>query len=186
VEKCQRTNHWTRIAAVTLLILTVLVAALPYQAQAASCMKYYTVKKGDKKGTIASEYDVKWIEIAQANNLADNYQLGVGDVLCIPFPYSVTLKNNLTVRSINNLVRVTASDLQNKGSYTVRVRDITNGPGDWYKLGKMKVSKDKTATADFILPKELRSSIYLQVCVKNVTTDKAVCKPVRHGFSQPQ
>ncbi len=185
MENCRHTNRYIRIAVCAVLLLATLVAAYPQQAQAASCMKYYTVQKGDKQGTIAREFDVKWIEIAQANHLTDEYALAVGDVLCIPFPRSVTLKNNLTVRSIDNLIRVTASDFQNKGSYTVKARDITNSPGDWYKLGNLKISKDKTTTADFILPKDLRSSIYLQVCVKNGTTDKAVCKLVRHVFSEP-
>ena len=186
MEKNRQNHKWIRIIASAALLLAILVAALPHQAQAASCMKYYTVQKGDKKGTIAKEYDVKWIEIAQANSLSSDYTPSEGDVLCIPFPYSVTLKNNLTVKSINNLVRVTASDFPNKGNYYIRVRDITTGPGDWYKLGRMKIDKEKSSTADFTLPKDLRSAIYLQVCVKHPTTDKAVCKLVRHQFSQPQ
>ena len=186
MEKSRQTNHWIRTAISAVLLLAVLVAALPQQAQAASCMKYYTVQKGDKKGTIADEFEVKWIEIAQANNLARDYQLAVGDVLCIPFPYSVTLKNNLSVLSLNNLVRVTANDFPSKGSYFVNIRDITSGLGKLYKLGRMKISKEKASTADFILPKDLRSAIYLQVCVKHGTTDKTVCKLVRHQFSQPQ
>jgi LysM repeat protein len=175
-------THRIRIVAGISLILAIVAAALPQPVKAASCMKYYTVKEGEKRGEIAAKFDVKWIEIAKANDLEAPYELEAGQVLCIPFPYSVTLKNNLAVRSINNSIRVSASDFPKKSSYTVKARDITNGPGEWYELGKLKVKSASTATGSYILPKALRSSIYLQVCLKEGTTDKLTCKTVRHTF----
>lgn len=163
-----------------LMILGVVLAALPQPAQAASCQAYHTVKKGDKTGTIANTYGVKWVEIAAANNLQKPYQLVEGQHLCIPFRLSVSLKNKLAVQSINNLIKITTSNFQNGGNYYVKVRDVTSGAGEWFKIGKMRVSTSQKVTSRFILPGDLKSAIYLQVCLKNGTNNDLFCQTVRH------
>lgn len=171
---------WMVIA--TILILVVISAALPEQVNAASCKAYYTVQQGDKTGTIARMYGLKWIEIAAANNLSRPYVLEEGQRLCIPFKYSVSLKNNIAVWNVNNLIKITASDFPASGSYYVKVRDITSGQGPWYKLGNMKINKNRTVTSEYLLPKQLNSSIFFQVCLRNGTTNEQFCKNVRHIF----
>jgi LysM repeat protein len=170
------------MAVIAILVLAVIAAALPQQVNAASCKTFHTVQKGDKTGTIARMYGLKWIEIAAANNLSRPYELEEGQQLCIPFKYSVSLKNNIAIRNVNNLVRITASDFSTSGSYYVKVRDITAGPGQWYKLGNMKINKNRTVTSDYLLPKQLNNSIVFQVCLKNGTDNELICKNVRHIF----
>lgn len=170
------------LAVIAIFVLALVAAVLPQRVNAASCKAYYTVEKGDKTGTIAKMYGLKWIEIAAANNLSRPYVLEEGQQLCIPFKYSVSLKNNIAVRNVNNLVRITASDFSASGSYYVKVRDITAGPGQWYKLGNMKINKNRTVTSDYLLPKQLNSSIVFQVCLKNGTDNDLICKNVRHIF----
>ncbi len=165
-----------------LLFLAVALAALPQSALAASCQAYYTVEKGDKTGAIAREFGVKWIEIAAANSLERPYQLTEGEQLCIPYPFSISLKNNLSVKNVNNLIKITASSFTTPGNYYVKVRDVTAGPGDWYKIGKMKVPVSRAVTSSFLLPKDLKGATFLQVCLKNGTTDDLICQTVRHIY----
>jgi LysM repeat protein len=172
-----------RITLGTIMMLGILLSTLPQPVQAASCQVYYTVKKGDKTGAIARQYGVKWIEIAAANKLEKPYTLTEGQQLCIPFKYSVSLKNNIVVKNVNNLIKVTASDFSNTGNYYVKVRDITAGPGAWYKIGKMKVPANKEVTSSFQLPGALRSALVMQVCLKNGTDDELICQTVRHIFN---
>ncbi len=179
------TVHRTfRITLSVLLVLVLAAAALPQSAQAASCKAYHTVQKGDKTGTIARMYGVKWIEIAAANDLERPTKLVVGDQLCIPFKHSVSLKNNVAVSNVNNVIKITASDFNETGKYYVRVRDISSGAGKWYKIGTFKALRNKTNQAKYLLPKELKSSIYFQVCLKNSTSDEVICKNVRHFFRE--
>jgi LysM repeat protein len=172
-----------RLSLSVIMVLGILVAALPQSVQAASCQVYYTVKKGDKTGTIARQYGVKWIEIATANNLEKPYTLAEGQQLCIPFKYSVSLKNNIVVKNDNNLIKITASDFSHTGNYYVKVRDITAGPGAWYKIGKMRVPANKEVSSSFQLPGALRSALVMQVCLKNGTDDELICQTVRHIFN---
>ncbi len=167
---------------IAILVLAVIAAALPEQVNAASCKAYHTVQKGDKTGTIAHMYGLKWIEIAAANNLSRPYVLEEGQQLCIPFKFSVSLKNNLSVWNVNNLVKITASDFPASGSYYVKVRDITAGPGQWYKLGNLKIKQNRTVTSEYLLPKQLNSSTFFQVCLKNGTSNELFCKNVQHIF----
>lgn len=167
-----------------MLVLAVAAAALPQTAKAASCKTYHTVQKGEKTGTIARKYGVKWIEIAAANDLERPTKLVVGDQLCIPFKFSVSLKNTLAVSNVNNLIKITASDFKEDGKYYVRVRDITSGVGKWYKIGMFKVLRNKTLSGKYLLPKQLKSSIYFEVCLKNGTTNEVICQNVRHYFRE--
>jgi LysM repeat protein len=63
----------------------VIASALPYPAIAKTpCDSYYKVKEGDSSSKIAHTFDLKWKEIALANNIKDPSKLKVGLVLCIP------------------------------------------------------------------------------------------------------
>lgn len=175
-----RSQRFLGVLTSAIMILVVVLAALPQPAQAASCQAYHTVKKGDKTGAIANAYGVKWIEIAAANNLQKPYKLVEGQRLCIPFRQSQVLNNKLAVQSINNLIKITTSNFQNGGSYYVKVRNVTAGAGEWYKIGKMKVSANQKVTSYYLLPGGLRSAVYLQVCLKNGTNNDLFCQTVRH------
>jgi LysM repeat protein len=177
-------QHILRLGLSVLLVLVVAAAALPQTAKAASCKVYHTVQKGDKTGTIARMYGVKWIEIAAANDLERPTKLVIGDQLCIPFKHSVSLKNSIVVTNVNNLIKIKASDFKENGKYYVRVRDITSGAGKWYKIGTFKALRNKTVWGKYLLPKELKSSIYFEVCLKNATNNEVVCKNVRHFFRE--
>lgn len=175
-----RSQRIFRLLISAIMVLSVALATLPQPVQAASCQAYHTVKKGDKTGVIANAYGVKWIEIAAANNLQKPYKLVEGQQLCIPFRLSVSLKNNLAVQSINNLIKISASNFQNGGNYDVKVRDVTSAAGEWYKIGKMKVSTHQKVTSRYTLPGVLKSAIYLQVCLKNGTNNDLFCQTIRH------
>jgi len=43
----------------------------------------------------------------------------------------------------------------------------------------MNINKD-VKIGSYELPKDLRSAVYLQVCLKNGTTDNVVCRTTRH------
>jgi LysM repeat protein len=172
-----------------LVVLALVAAALPQSAHAAAkCIAYYTVKEGDRTPYIAHTFGMKWGDIALANKLEYPYKLKPGQRLCIPSQDSVKAlkekpaKGSITAFNRGNFIIVTASSFPKKAAFYVRVRDISNSVGGWYKLGSMKAPKKSTVTKYFTLPKELRSSIWMQVCEKNATTDKKTCQVVLRRY----
>lgn len=166
-----------------------LVSAFPVTpAQAkVKCVAYYTVKEGDTTPKIAHTFGLKWGEIANANDLEYPYKLKPGLRLCIPEEGSVeksksTTKGTVTVTSRGNLITITASGFSKKGSYYVKVRDVSTEVGGWHKLGKLSVPKKSSVTGYYVLPKQLKGSIYLQVCLKEGTTDEKICRVVLHRY----
>lgn len=169
----------------TFILIALIAAALPKTAHAASkCVAYYTVKEGDTTPYIAHTFGMKWGDIALANNLTYPWKLKPGQRLCIPSEDNVkVLKEKPSKGSINaynrgNFVVVSASSFPKKSAFYVKVRDITQSAGKWYKLGSLKAPKKSTVTKLFALPKELRSSIWLQICTKEATTNKSTCQTV--------
>jgi LysM repeat protein len=168
------------------LLLTMILSALPQPAQAATCASYYTVKEGDTPTKIAQKFDLKWREIADANNLEYPYDLEVGQRLCIPPKDSdeddedaTKFKWNVTASKTS--ITITLSGLSvKKAGFNVRARNAQTGVGGWIRLGHFKAKKNTSYKIVYSIPKELMKVLYIQVCLKNVTTDELACKIVVH------
>jgi len=167
-----------------LIVLSLLLGAFPRPALAASCDSYYTVKSGDTKSSIARKFGIDWSDIADANDMDSTDKPQVGDRLCIPFKNDEDQANpnvKLKVGITHTALTLTITGLSDKRSvFIVRVRDARVGIGGFYKLGRMKAKKSSTNKTTFAIPKELNKTLYLQVCVKNSTTDEMICRTVIH------
>lgn len=178
--------HLLLVAA--LLAATLPAAALPQPALAATCGAYHIVKEGDTTSKIAQTYGLRWREIAEANDMEYPYKLKVGQRLCIPIESRAdTIADNareikMTASVVGNTVRVSVSGLAKKQAYYVKVRDATLSVGGWDKLGVMRAKKTETTSASFSLPRDLRQTLYLQVCLKNGTNDELACRTVVHVY----
>lgn len=183
------THHIIILFISSLVALALVAAALPQSAHAAvKCVAYYTVKEGDRTPYIAHTFGMKWGDIALANKLEYPYKLKPGQRLCIPSQDSVIAlkekpaKGSISAFNRGNFIIVTASNFPKKAAFYVKVRDANSSIGGWYKLGGLKAPKKSTTTKYFTLPKELRSSIWLEVCEKNATTNKKTCQLVLRRY----
>jgi LysM repeat protein len=175
-----------------LIALSLVALAIPQKVQAYPyyhCRTWHVVQEGDTTPKISHTYGLKWRKIARANNLPIPTKLSVGQRLCIPTDGTVvnaltasTASKDVSVGSRNNLIWIKASGFDKKNLFYVKVRDITSGAGKWYRLGRLKVNRWSVATHYYQLPKELRSSIYMQVCLKNAHTNGTICRNVRHLY----
>lgn len=183
-----------RITMSLAIALALALAALPAPAQAAGiCLSYYTVQEGDTTPKIAQSYGIKWREIAEANNMKPPYKIKTGDVLCVPAEGGpatagaavITSSSDYAVSVVNALisVKITAGNDEKKEIYTIKVRDGNRSIGGWYKLDTVKIKKNDTLLRYFSVPKELRSSLYLQVCIKNNVNDELTCKTVLRAYT---
>jgi len=179
------------------LVGALLAAGLPAPVQAASpasnahvtCAQNYTVKAGDTLTSIAATYGVTVTELANANNLKEPYLIYVGQVLCIPASASSTTTSGSTTTSSSaekliiergkNTVVIKITGFPKKSIYYVKGKNAARGVYPWYKFGRVKTSKTGSATITLKLPKQLRSTEVIQVCLKNAVTDAVVCQTVR-------
>lgn len=165
------------------LALAILAAALPAPVQAAACQTYYTIKEGDTTASIAHTFKLKWGDIADANDMEYPYKLKVGKRLCIPpAPSETTNADSLkmTVTAQGNNITITVGGLSAKAAFYVRVRDGQAVQGGWTKLGIFRAKKNTTRTQTFTLPKSLRDKLYIQICLKNGSTDELACRTAVH------
>lgn len=171
-------------AVAVILIMVFLLAALPSSSLAATdpkCASTYTVKTGDSLSQIANKNGVSWLAIAEANNIKSPYIIYSGQKLCIPASSSTgsgsggsTTSTFSTSKSGSDLT-VTVSSFPAYSVYYVKVDDASKSGLNWYKVGVLRVDKDKTAKATFTLPSGIKNASSLNVCLKNVYTDGLVC-----------
>ena len=167
------------VLALSLVLGLALAAAIQPASAAVTCVAYHTVKKNDTTVSISKTYDVKWREILAANKLGDDYELEVGDRLCIPDNGSKDDPSfSLRARVAAGNVTVTIPKLSANTGFVVKVRDGLATIGGFTKIGRVKGLKASSASASFSLPKALRSKMYIQVCLKNQTSDELLCKTV--------
>ena len=183
--------NFTILVLSIVLTMALLISMLPRSAQAATCVAYYVVREGDTTPKISHTYGLKWREIAKANDMNPVDKLVVGSRLCIPSgadsspaagggtstflpetdqnaKFSVTISGgkiylNLSKFSINHV-------------YLVKVRDAQVGIGGWEKLEKVKIKKTTTYNLVLKVPKDLRNTLYLNVCLKDLSSDELVCR----------
>jgi LysM repeat protein len=167
-----------------LIAVSVLTAAFPRPAQAATCAERYTVREGDTKSSISRRFDMDWDDIADASDIDPSDRIRPGQRLCIP-EVDDDERPNASVRlrasATHRLLTLNISGLtQKKAVFITRVRDPRVGVGGFTKLGNVKVKKGDTATKSFTIPSELLNALYLQVCIKNASTDEMRCQTVIH------
>lgn len=172
--------------------IALLMAFLPQPAQAATCVAYYVVKEGDTTPYIAHTFGLKWGEIADANDLEAGDKLVVGTRLCIPPTDSGTSpatgggtstylpetdsKARFSVTISGNKMFLNLSKFSINHVYLVKVRDAQVGVGGWEKLEKIKIKKTTTYNLVINVPKDLRDTLFLSVCLKDQTSDELVCR----------
>jgi hypothetical protein len=171
-----------------ILVLALLMSALPGAALAAepaqSCTANYTVKSGDTLSSIAFTYSVNWQDIATANNLKSPYVLTIGQALCVPgatttstssSSTTTTASKGFTIATAGNRLVITVTKFSKKAIYFVRANDGSRDNTDWLRLGRLRVDKNGNAEKSFQLPKGLRNTTDLAVCLKNVRSDDVSC-----------
>jgi LysM repeat protein len=171
------------------LVLAMLMGALPGAALAAepaqSCTANYTVKSGDTLSSIAFTYNVNWQDIASANNLSSPYVLTIGQALCVPGAANTstsstgttttTATKGFTIATAGNRIVITVTKFSKKAIYYARANDGSRDNNDWFRLGRLRVDKNGNAEVSFQVPKGLRNTTDLAVCLKNVRNDDVNC-----------
>ena len=172
-----------------IMVLAMLLGALPGVALAAepaqSCTPNYTVKSGDTLSSIAFNNNVNWQDIASANNLSSPYVLTIGQALCIPGAANTTTSSTgtttatatkgFTIATAGNRLVITVTKFSKKAIFYARANDGSRFNSDWVRLGRLRVDKNGNAEVSFQLPKGLRNTTELAVCLKNVRNDDINC-----------
>jgi len=202
-------TRYLKIALFVLITMAFVAGALPQKAVAAQCVDYYTVREGDTTPKISQTYGLKWREIADPNGLPRYWKPVEGTELCIPpggdtsssssttttsssTTSSTTLSSGTSVPGytnaiftagvVGNKVTVNGSNFPKKASFFVKVRDGNARIGGWEKLGTFNIPKKTNKQQTYTLPKDLKGSIYIDVCLKNASTDELVCRKVLHLY----
>lgn len=183
--------HIPTFALSIVMTIALLMAFLPQPAQAATCVAYYVVQEDDTTPKIAHTYGLKWGEIAKANDLNPADKLVVGTRLCIPsgadsspatgggtstFLPDTDKNARITVTISGNKIYLNLSRFSINHTYLVKVRDAQIGIGGWEKLEKFKVKKTTTYNQVMNVPKDLRDTLYLNVCLKDMSSDELICR----------
>jgi LysM repeat protein len=183
----------TIVLAVSLLAaIALLMAFFPQPVQAATCVAYYVVQEGDTTPKIAHTYGLKWGEIADANDLNAGDKLVVGTRLCIPpgdddkdsstgggtstYLPDTDSKAKFSVYISGGKMHLSLSKFSINHVYLVKVRDVQVGIDGWEKLEKIKVKKSTTYKLVINVPKDLRNTLFLSVCLKDQSSDELVCR----------
>ena len=180
---------WTGKLFSLFLVLAMLMGVLPGAALAAepaqSCTANYTVKSGDTLSSIAANNNVNWQDIATANNLSSPYVLTIGQALCVPGAATTstsstgttttTATKGFTIATAGNRLVITVTKFSKKATYYVRANDGSRDNNNWLRLGRLRVDKNGNAEVSYQIPKGLRSTTELAVCLKNVRNDDVNC-----------
>jgi len=190
--------HFVKTGFALLLALALVSASFPANVLAATkCIAYYTVQEGDTTPKISKTFGLKWREIANANDLELAWKPVPGTYLCIPAESSTAggtsgsgLSATTSVPSdsnasfsaqvIGNKITITGAGFKNKQVFNLKVRDADQNTGGWVKLGLFKIPKKTTKIQSYPLPSALRDNLYLDICLKNASTDELICRTVLH------
>jgi spore germination protein YaaH len=183
LKQSQWTVRWFTLILAAILLVSALSPAFSSPAQASPaavvCTATYIVKPNETLTSIAKKYGVTVAALAAANGLKTTSSVFKGMSLCIPKTTKTETAAVLNVLASKGLVTVSGSGLAKSKQYLVKVRE--GDLGMWYSLGRLSTTKDGTLVSKtFLLPNQLKSRMYLTVCLKNQTTDALTCKKVFH------
>jgi hypothetical protein len=182
LKKHQLAIRWFTVALTAIMLLGVVAPGFSSPALAAPaalvCTATHTVKANETLSSVAKKYGVTVDALAAANGLKTTATLYKGQKLCIP-PSTKSEPAALNVQASKGMVTVSGSGLTKSKPYVLKVKE--GDLGIWYVLGRISSTKDGTLLAkNFPLPKDLRSRMYLTVCLKNQISNQLTCKKVFH------
>lgn len=181
----------------TLLVIAILAAMLPAAPVSAqsNCSKTHSVVSGETLSSIAAKYNISYLDLAQANDLKDPYTLYIGQSLCIPGTAAATATSgsssssststasasnskdpNFVIDIEGKFLTVSTGNFPTQSSFFVRASEDRFPNMKWDKLGSIRTKKSGDVVRTFLLPRDLRDSSLLTICVKNATTDDVLCK----------
>jgi hypothetical protein len=174
--------RWLTVALAAILLMGVLSPGFSSPALAAPaalvCTATHIVKANETLTSVANKYGVTVAALAAANGLKTTATLYKGQSLCIP-PSTKSEPATLTVLASKGNVSLSGTGLAKSKPYVVKVKE--GDLGIWYVLGRVSTTKDGTLVSkNFVLPKQLRSRMYLTVCLKNQISNQLTCKKVFH------
>ena len=183
LKNSQWATRWFTITLAAILLVGALSPAFSSPAQAspaaAVCAATHIAKANETLTSIAKKYGVTVEALAAANNLNTTSKVYKGMSLCIPASKKVEAQAILNVAASKGMVTISGTGLTKSKAYLIKVRE--GDLGIWYPLGRVSTTKDGTLLAKSLpLPKQLKSRMYLTVCLKNQTTDALTCKKVFH------
>lgn len=174
-----------------LIVLAIILASVPQPTMAATdatCQDTYTVKSGDYLVKIAGDYDVTWLQIAEANDLKSPYVLIVGQKLCIPSKSTSGSTGgttggttgssgsaSFTAAKSQNSLTITTSGFPTRSFYYVKVDDPRDRGIEWNKVGILSTGQETSVKKTFELPTDFRNATSVLVCLKNIYTDAQIC-----------
>jgi len=170
--------------AITALILAGLIApafatATLAAPAALACKTNHTVKNSETLESIAKKYNITVDALAKANDMSKSAKLYKRQVLCIPAANKSEAQAALSVQASKGNLSLSAAKISKSTPYLLKVKE--GDRGFWYTLGRLQSTKDGSLTAkNFTLPKDLRTKLYLTVCLKNQLTDQLTCQKVYH------
>jgi murein DD-endopeptidase MepM/ murein hydrolase activator NlpD len=185
----RKTASFVNRGLVLLFVLALLAVSLPQPALAATCSRNYTVVAGDTISNVAETFKVSVQELATANTLASPYTIFVGQVLCIPATAATTTSTTTTTSSSNNTnndptlelsiignkLLIEGSHFGDRNTFYVRAGEKGSQSNKSIKLGRVRSLKDGLVDGLFLLPKGLRNTKIIVVCLKNVENDDLFC-----------
>jgi len=168
------------VVILAVLAITLIVSAIPQSyAAAVTCKWKHKVQQGETLTYIANLYQVGWEKIADANKLTAPYAIVVGQILCIPEgvkPDSTKTSGkapSLQAFTGINRVLVTVENFAPKAIYHVRIAPSRSN--NFFFIGRLKTNKEGDYTGWFHVPYFIPRTAQMNVCVKNVITDRVSC-----------
>jgi hypothetical protein len=80
-----------------------------------------------------------------------------------------------TITVIKGTITIFLPSNAKKGNYNVRARDGEAAIRGFTNIGRLSIDKNFEVTPKFRLPAALKDKFYVQVCLKNRSTDRLSC-----------
>jgi LysM repeat protein len=143
---------------------------------------------------VAETYKVTVAALATANELQSPYTIFIGQVLCIPGTTSTTTTSTSTTTSskdskdpvldlyvVGNKLVIETTNFPKQSTYYVKAGEKNAKGAKWIKLGRLRVRKDGSGDGIYLMPKALRNSRVVEVCIKNNVNDDVACGRIKQG-----
>jgi hypothetical protein len=78
----------------------------------------------------------------------------------------------------NNRVYINLAAPKEDVKFRVRVKDASRSMPKWYELGTLLTDRKEAKTGIFPLPAALKKTLYIDVCLKNQSSNRLTCKKI--------